>query len=172
MIRRVLGACAPLAFVLAAHAAHAQGASIAVGASMPSGDLSTTTSAGYNIELQILTERMVGPLKLRIDIGYDHLSGKDGAQPFQLSSQAVSLAGEFNSTFYWIIGPGYYQTQQKSEIAGHTVNSQRSMLGAQAAVGMNFRITRFDAFLEAGAVKLFNGSLNQMYVPLRFGFRL
>ena len=172
MIRRGHAAPALFALILAASSAHAQGASFAAGVATAAGDLANTAGAGYDLDLQVRTDRMLGPLGLRIDATYSHLSGKGGASSIQFSSQTVGLVSDFGGMFFWTAGPGYYQSNSKSQLFGHTIVDQRSYLGAQFAVGMNVKLFRWDTFVELGAVKLFGGAANNLYLPLRFGFRL
>ena len=49
---------------------------------------------------------------------------------------------------------------------------QRSYLGAQAAVGMNIPVFRWQGFLEVSGVKAFTPGASLIYLPLRFGIRL
>jgi hypothetical protein len=177
MTRR--GACAFAALVLlvllvpaAAARAQEQGASIAVGAAAPTGDFTSSASTGYDIMFQVHTEPIIGPLALRIDIGLDHFAGKGGSPYAQFSGQAVNLTGDFGSRFYWAAGPGYYQSQIKTQIEGHNVTEEAYYFGTQAAVGVNFPVFRLRTFLEAGAVKLYHGGEGTTWVPIRFGVRL
>ena len=58
--------------------------------------------------------------------------------------------------FYWVVGPGYYQSTVKTQISGHNVSEQRSYFGAQAALGVNIPVFRWEGFLEVSAAKLFS----------------
>jgi hypothetical protein len=79
---------------------------------------------------------------------------------------------DLGSMFYWAAGPGYYQSSVKTQISGHNVTEQRSYFGAQAALGVNIPVFRWEGFLEVSAAKLFAPGPTIMYVPLRFGMRL
>ena len=172
MIRRCTLALATFALLLFAGTARAQRASLAVGAAVPVSDYSTAAGTGIDLDLQVRTEPMIGPLALRIDIGYDRFSGKGGVDNTTLSAQTVSVLGDFGSMFYWMAGPGYYQSTAKTQISGHNVSDQRQYLGAQAALGVNIPVFRWEGFLEVGGVKLFTPGPGKTYVPLRFGIRL
>ena len=179
MTRRTLLAPAAITTIalllicLSAERAHAQqGASLAVGAAMPTGDLASTASTGFDIQLQVRTEPLVGPLGLRIDIGYDRLSGKNGTASTTISAQSVGIIDNFGPMFYWVVGPGYYQSQQTAQILGHNVTDQRQYLGGLAALGMNVPVFRWEGFFEVAGVKLFTPGPTRMYVPLRFGMHL
>src|ERR1019366_9845110 len=77
MTRRGTLALAATALFAFAGAARAQHASLAVGAAAPIGDFSSSAGAGLDVDLQARTEPMIGPLSLRIDIGYEFFRGKD-----------------------------------------------------------------------------------------------
>jgi hypothetical protein len=172
MTRRVTLAIATFALLLISNSASAQRASLAVGAAIPIADLANTAGTGLDIDFQVRTQPMIGDLAFRLDIGFDRLASKGGIDGTTISAQTVSLLGDLGSSFYWIAGPGYYQSNEKSQISGHNVTIQRSYLGAQAALGVNIPVFRWEGFLEAGAVRLFTAGQIKMYVPLRFGIRL
>ena len=130
MTRRGTLARATFALLLFAGTARAQRASLAVGAAVPVGDYSTTAGTGIDLDFQVRTEPMIGPLALRIDIGYDRFSGKGGIANTTLSAETVSVMGDFGSMFYLAAGPGYYQSTAQTQISGHNVNDQRQYLGA------------------------------------------
>ncbi len=161
-----------LLFLSAATVQAQQGASLAVGAAMPTGDLASTAGTGFDIQLQVRTEPLFGPLGLRIDIGYDRLSGKDGTATTTISAQSVGLVGNISPMFYWVVGPGFFQSQQTVQILGHNGTAQQQYLGAQAALGMNVPVFRWEGFFEIAGVKLFAPGPTRMYVPLRFGMHL
>ena len=161
-----------LALLLSAERAHAQRAGVAVGAAVPSGDFSNTSGTGIDAQLQLRTEPMIGPLALRLEISYDHFAGKGGSASTTFSGQAISILGDFGTRFYWAAGPGYYQSNHTTQINGHNVVDQRSYLGAQAAVGMNIPVFRWEGFLELAGVRAFTPGRTLIYLPLRFGIRL
>jgi hypothetical protein len=163
-----------VAAALCAHAgaAGAQGASLAAGVAMPVGDLSNSAGNGLDVQLQARTEPLLGPLPLRIDIGYEFLSGKGAISSTTISGQSISLLVDLGSMFYVAAGPGYYQSTVKTQISGHNVTEQRTYFGAQAAVGVNIPVFRWEGFLEVSTAKLFTPGPTIMYVPLRFGMRL
>lgn len=172
MTRRRALVLPALAFLLSAEIVHAQGASVAVGAATPVADFANGASVGLDAQLQVRTEPMIGPLALRIEISYDHFSGKGGAAGTTFSGQAVSLIGDFNATFYWSAGPGYYQSNHPTTINGHTAVEQLNYLGVQAAIGANFPVYRWKGFLEVEGVRPFRGGTTIIFVPVRFGIRL
>jgi hypothetical protein len=172
MTRRGILVLSTAALSLLGETAHAQRASLAIGAATPVGDLATTAATGFDIQLQVKTEPMIGPLPLRIDIGYDWLAGKGSASRTTVSAQAVDVTGDFGRLFYWAAGPGYYQSTQTINVAGHNADSQRSYLGVQAAVGVNIPVFRWEGFLEVSGVRFFSPHPTPSYVPIRFGMRL
>jgi hypothetical protein len=172
MIRRCAVLLAATALCAQADTALAQRASLAAGVAMPVGDLSSSAGNGLDIQLQARTEPLLGPLPVRIDIGYEFLSGKGAISSTTISGQSVSLMGDVGSMFYWSAGPGYYQSSVKTQISGHNVSEQRNYFGAQAAVGVNIPVLRWEGFLEVSTAKLFTPGPTIMYVPLRFGMRL
>jgi hypothetical protein len=160
MIRRATFVIAAFALLLPSCAARAQRASIAAGAAVPIGDFANAASTGYDIQLQARTEPMIGPLSLRIDVGYDGFSGKGAISKLTVSAQSISVVGDINKMFYWVAGPGLY------EMPG------RQYFGAQVALGMNIPIFRWEGFLEVSGVRFFSPRPITSYVPLRFGIRL
>ena len=172
MTRRGTITFAAAALFALAGTARAQRASIAVGAATPVGDLATTAGTGFDVQLQVRTEPMIGPLSLRIDVGYDWLAGKGTARSTVISAQSASLLGDFGSRFYWIVGPGYYQSTQTINVSGHNAADQRTYFGAQAALGMDVPVFRWTGFFEVAGVHLFSPHPTPMYVPVRFGIRL
>ena len=172
MTAREMIARTTIALFLFTGAASAQRASLAVGAATPVGNLSNTAGSGLDVDFQVRTEPMLGPLSLRLDLGYDLLPGKGAFASTALSAQSVSLVGDLGSAFYWIAGPGYYQATVKTQLSGHNVTEQRNYLGAQAALGVNVPLFRWEGFLELSGVKLFAPGPAIAYVPVRFGIRL
>jgi hypothetical protein len=163
------------ALMLFAGGARAQGtpgASLAVGAAIPTGDFANTASSGLDIALQIRTDRVLGPLALRIDLGYDHFAGKAGVSGSTITTQAINFIGDLGPMFYIAAGPGFYQSQVKTMILTHDVTESRQVFGGQAAIGMNFPVYRWRGFVEVAGVKLFSSNPGAEYVPVRFGVRL
>jgi len=165
-------ALATIALLIATRTAGAQQASVAVGAVVPVGGLSASAANGVDVDLQVRTEPMIGPLSLRIDIGYDFLGSKGPAYGTTITAQSIGVTGNLGSMFYWSASPGYYQTSEKTDLFGHRINALRTYFGAAASLGVNFRVIRWDGFLEASAVRLFSPGPALAYVPLRFGIRL
>jgi hypothetical protein len=163
---------ATIALFALAGTARAQRASLAVGAVAPIGDFSSSAGAGLDLDLQARTEPMIGPLSLRIDIGYEFFRGKDVNVSTTVSAQSLGVVGDIGSKFYWVTGPGYFESTVKTQISGHPINEQRTYFGAQAAVGMNLPVFRWEGFLEVSGVKLFSSGPGIVYVPVRFGIRL
>ena len=172
MTRRGMLTLASAALLALSGTARAQGASIAVGVIGPLGDLANTAGPGPEIQLQVRTEPMIGALPLRIDIGYAWLSAKNGSRSTAVSAQAISVMGDIGAQFYWIAGPGFYQTDATVNISGHNASDQRQYFGAQAAFGMDIPVFRWRGFVEIAAVRFFSPRPTPMYIPLRFGIRL
>ncbi len=172
MTRRGIFALASSALIMLAGTAHAQRASLALGVATPVSDFANSAGSGIDIAFQVRTDPMIGPVRLRIEIGYDHFAGKGGLDNTSLSTQAISFTGDFGSIFYWAAGPGYYQTTSKGTIQGHAVTDQIQYFGTQGALGMNIPVFRWEGFLEVSAVKLYQAGPGIIYVPVRFGMRL
>jgi hypothetical protein len=172
MTRRIRIAIATFALMLSAGSARAQRASVAAGAAVPTGDFANTSGTGLDLEFQARTEPLLGPVGLRIDIAYDHFAGKAGVSGSTISTESVSFIGNLTPMFYIAAGPGYYQSQVKTMILTHNVTESRQYLGAQAAIGMNIPVFRWEGFIEVSAAKLFSPDASIVYVPLRFGVRL
>ena len=172
MTRRGMLTLASAALIALSGTARAQRASLAIGAANPVGDLANTAGTGPEIQLQVRTQPMIGALPLRIDIGYAWLGAKGGSRSTSISAQSVSLMGDIGTRFYWIAGPGFYQSDATVNIAGHNASDQRDYFGAQAALGMDIPVFRWTGFLEIAAVRFFSPRPTPMYVPLRFGVRL
>lgn len=172
MTRRTIAVLAAAAFAALAAPAGAQVSSLAVGVANPVGDLSNTAKSGFDVHFQVRTPPMIGPLSLQIALGYDWLGGVGTSKSTTIAAESVSLEGDFLPWFYWVAGPGYYQSTQTINIAGHNALNQQSYLGAQATVGAEFPLIRWRGFVEAGVVRLFSPRPTPMYVPVRFGVRL
>ncbi len=172
MTRRGTLTLASAALFALAGTARAQHASVAVGAVTPVGDLANTAGTGPEIQLQVRTEPMIGALPLRLDFGYAWLSGKGGSRSTAITAESVSLMGDIGTRFYWIAGPGFYQSDATINIAGHNASDQRDYFAAQAAFGMDIPVFRWTGFVEIAAVRYFTPGPTQMYVPLRFGIHL
>jgi hypothetical protein len=172
MTRRTTIVLAALAVLLSAERAHAQRASLAVGAAVPAGDFTNTAGTGIDAQFQARTEPLIGPLALRIEISYDRFPGKGASGSTTFSGQAISVLGDFGTMFYWAAGAGYYQSNHQTTILGHNVVDQRSYLGAQAAVGMDIPVFRWQGFLEVAGVRAFTPGESLIYLPVRFGIRL
>ena len=117
---------------------------------------------------------MIGPLPLRIEIAYEPLRRQGRDRQHDALGPVRQPAGgrRLRCSIGWS-GPGYYQSTVKTQIAGHNVNGRaRRILGAQAALGVNIPVFRWQGYLEVGGVKLFAPGPTIMYVPLRFGMRL
>ena len=172
MTRRGTLAMSTFALFLTAASAGAQRASVAVGAVVPVGDYATTAGLGIDLDLQARTEPMIGPIALRLDITYDRFASNGGVSGTTFSSQSISFLGDIGTSFYWVAGPGYYQSSSVVSIAGHNLPDERKYLGAQVGLGMNIPVFRWEGFLEVAGVKLFTPGPSKIYVPLRFGIRL
>lgn len=172
MSRRATFTLAAIALLASAGTARAQRASLAVGVAAPVGSFANTASNGLDVALQVRTEPMIGPLALRIELGYDFFQGKDETARTTIAAQGISVLGDIGSMFYWAAGPGYYESTVKTQILGHEVSEYNSFFGAQAALGMNFPVFGLDGFVEVGAMKLFSPNPAISYVPFRFGMRL
>lgn len=172
MPRRGTFALATFALVAFAGTAGAQRASLAVGVANPVGDFASTAGSGLDIAFQVRTEPMIGPLALRLELGYDFFSGRNGNPGSVFSGQGISVLGDVGSIFYWAVGPGHYDSTIKTEILGHGVTEQGNYFGVQAAVGVNIPVFSWDGFIEVGGTKLFSPNPTISYVPVRFGMRL
>ena len=167
-LRRHAGLLA-LAILVAAPCAGAQGLSLSVGAAAPGADLSKTGGAGIDAQFGLLTDPRIGPFALRIDIGYDHLSGKNGITATDLSSQTIGLQLPIGTDNYVSAAPGLYQSGVKTQIAGHNVIEQSSYFSAQLLVGRSFDLWRWRGRVEFGAVRLFSPGRTLLLFPLRMG---
>jgi hypothetical protein len=165
-------ALATIALVVRTPSLRAQGASLAAGVATAAGDFTSTAGTGIDIQLQVRTDPVIGPLPLRIDIGYDRLPGKGAISNYVITAQSVSILGDIGKRFYWAAGPGYYQLNSRITLAGRTGSSERDSFGVQAAFGVNVPVFRWDGFLEISGVRLFSQGPAVAYVPLRFGIRL
>jgi hypothetical protein len=152
--------------------AGAQRASIALGAAVPVSDYANIAGLGIDLDLQARTEPMIGPIALRLDITYDRFASNGGVSGTTFSTQSISFLGDIGTRFYWVAGPGYYQSSSVMSIAGHNLPDERKYMGAQLGFGMNIPVIRWEGFLEVAGVKLFAPGPSKMYVPLRFGIRL
>lgn len=172
MTRRTIAVLAAATFAALAAPAGAQVSSLAIGAANPVGDLSNTAKSGFDVQFQVRTPPMIGPLSLQIALGYDWLGGVGTSKSTTIAVESVNFEGDFLPWCYWVAGPGYFQSTQTINIAGHNALNQQSYLGAQALVGAEFPVMRWHGFVEGGIVRLFSPRPTPMYVPIRFGMRL
>ncbi len=172
MTRRATLTLSAIALLSVAGTARAQRASLAIGALSPVGDLASTAGPGWDVQFQVRTQPIVGPLPLRIDLGYDFMAGKNGSHSTTISAESIGVMNDFGQLFYWVAGPGHYSATNTIVIDGHNAAGQQDYLGVELAVGMNIPVFRWDGFLEVATVRLFSPRPTPMYVPLRFGIRL
>lgn len=143
---------------------------IAVGAALPTSDLSDIASTGYNVTGTIGITPQLIPLGIRIDGAYNRFSLKNGVDGevhftsvtgnlvYKIPSEAVSP--------YLIGGAGWYNAG--GSITGFGGGSSNHF-GWNLGGGISMPLSGFDTFLEAryNQVQVDNGSLK--FIPITFG---
>lgn len=143
---------------------------IAVGAALPTSDLSDIASTGYNVTGTIGITPQLIPLGIRIDGAYNRFSLKNGVDGevhftsvtgnlvYKIPSEAVSP--------YLIGGAGWYNAG--GSITGFGGGSSNHF-GWNLGGGISMPLSGFDTFLEAryNQVQVDGGSFK--YIPITFG---
>ena len=150
------------------------------GLSVPMGDLADAVDLGYNVTGHIYYTRSTTKLGFRGDVGYDSWEGKgsSAALDANLSSLAFVANGTYNfgeSTAsmrpYLLVGAGMYRTKSSSEVAGVESSTTSSDAGIQGGLGLSFKLSGFDTFLEARYVNIFSEGNSTSFAPIVFGLR-
>lgn len=175
MKRSILGAAA-VALVMSASTVQAQkpiSFGVALGASMPSGDLGDGYDMGYHALGTLAWSMPAWPVGLRFDAQYNKLGGKSVSG---FSVPDISILGiTANATWgmpmaaspispYLIGGLGMYRTAADCSGCGNN-----SDMGFNVGVGTKFALSGFGTFAEIRyhSIQADGGSAN--FIPISFG---
>jgi len=169
-----------LALPLTVRAQRSVSVGVSGGVSVPMGDLADAVDLGYNVTGHLYYMRSTMKLGFRGDVGYDSWEGKGSSSALDanLSSLAFVANGIFNfgeSTAamrpYLLAGAGMYRTKSSSEVAGMESSSTSSDAGIQGGLGLTFKLSGFNTFLEARYVNIFSEGNSTSFAPIVFGIR-
>lgn len=161
-------ALAVAAILFAAPSLHAQmSLNVALGASVPMGDVADQLEMGYNATVGLGIKPPLAPLGVRVEGMFNSFSYKS---PIDASQRvmAVTANGTFTvmPTIYLIGGVGMYNS--KASVSGSPSSTD---LGFNVGAGVNIPLTGFGTYLEARFhhVPVENG--NFQFVPITFGIK-
>ena len=175
MKRSILGAAA-LALVLSASSVQAQkpiSFGVALGASMPTGDLGDGTEMGYHALGTLAWSAPTWPVGIRFDAQYNKLSGKDvgGISGVDLGILGITANATWGMPMaaspvspYLIGGIGMYRSSFDCDGC-----SSQSDMGFNVGVGTKFALSGFGTFAEIRyhSIQADGGSAN--FIPISFG---
>ena len=201
-MKRSTLAVAAAALVVGASGAQAQSASpahfgISAGATIPTGDLSDSHNAGFNIQGLVEFRGMASPLAFRGEVGYHALDGKS-VTVFDptfgtLSAKADNLGmvmGTANGVFsfptaatatvrpYVIGGAGIYNFKVggsfSSDLGSASGSERQTKFGINGGIGTTFQLSGFNTFAEARYHYVFakdsdTEQTNLQLIPISFG---
>ena len=143
---------------------------IAGGAALPTSDLSTGASTGFNVTGTIGINPRLIPLGIRVDGAYNRFSLKNGVSgDVHFSSVTGNLVYKFPSATvspYAIGGAGWYN-------AGGTVtglgSGSSNHFGWNLGGGISMPLSGFDTFIEARYNQVQGNGGSLKYIPVTFG---
>ena len=140
---------------------------VALGAAIPSSDLSDISNTGYNGTITVGFNPAMVPFGIRVDGAYNQFSVKDilGSGNIHFTSVTGNLVYKIPGATvspYGIGGAGWYQV-------GGTGISSESHFGWNIGGGISMPLSGFDVFIEGryNQVQGNNGSLK--FIPVTFG---
>jgi hypothetical protein len=141
----------------------------ALGAALPTSDLSNSTNTGFNVTGTIGFQPSMIPLGVRVDGAYNQFGAKGGGGNAHFTSVTGNLVYKMPSTGvspYIIGGAGWYNTAVT--VTGFGTLSENDF-GWNVGGGISMPLSGFDTFLEAryNQVQVTNGSLK--FIPITFG---
>ncbi|GAC1690853.1 MAG: hypothetical protein NVS9B3_09430 [Gemmatimonadaceae bacterium] len=158
---------------------------MALGASVPTGDLSTYSGTGFRMQGQMNYAMPDAPVSLRAELGYDQFADKTIPGGPTTSQNAFSGVGSAVLPFgesdqlkpYAIAGLGLYHQNGSVKSTGNpTFSDSQNNLGFNIGVGSGFTLGSMNAFVEArlhmvlsGAVDVNGAKTSANYMPITFG---
>jgi len=201
-MKRSTLAAAAAALVLGASSAQAQAASpthfgISAGATIPTGDLSDSHNAGFNVQALLEFRGIASPLAFRAEVGYHGLGGKSvtvfdpdfGTVSADVDDLAM-IMGTANGVYsfpvattatvrpYVIGGAGIYNYKAggsfSSSFGSFSGSERQTKFGLNGGIGTTFQLSGFNTFAEARYHYVFakdddTGEGNLQMIPLSFG---
>lgn len=186
MARRLLALAALAAGLAVPVASHAQSPfklGLAIGPSLPTGDLEDSQDWGYHFAASLSGRPMLSPIGLRAEVMYHSFTGKEAGTivgTFDYDDASV-IAGILNVEAgmggiglrpYFVGGVGYYGFESGGEDADRENN-----FGVNGGLGVSFGLAGFSAFAEARYHKIFvdddadGNSPNIAFIPITVGVR-
>jgi len=169
-----------LAFPFTVQAQRSLSVGVSGGVSVPMGDLADAVDMGYNVTGHIYYTRSTTKLGFRGDVGYDSWEGKGGSAAYDANRSSLSFVANGTFSFgestaamrpYVLVGAGMYNTKLSSEAAGVESSSKSTDAGIQGGLGLTFKLSGFNTFLEARYVNVFSEGSSTSFAPIVFGIR-
>jgi hypothetical protein len=179
---KIVGLGVLLAMPVAVQAQTTRSVSVGVsgGLSLPMGDLGDAVESGYNVTGHLYYVPTTMKLGFRGDVGYDKWEGKGASATVDAKLGILSFTGNGLYTFgestsamrpYLLFGGGIYRSKETSEVAGVEGSTTGSDGGIQGGLGLSFKLSGFNTFLEARYVNVFSEGNSTNYLPITFGVR-
>lgn len=150
------------------------------GLSLPMGDLADAVDMGYNVTGHIYYSRSTTKLGFRGDVGYDSWEAKGSSSAYDANLNSLAFVANGTYDFgestaamrpYILAGVGMYRTKSSSNVAGIESSTTSSDAGIQGGVGLTFKLSGFNTFLEARYVNIFSEGNSTSFAPIVFGIR-
>jgi len=146
---------------------------VALGAAIPTSDLSDVSSTGFNGTVTVGLQPALIPLGVRIDAAYNQFAIKDqfGSGNIHFTSVTGNLVYKIPGATvspYAIGGAGWYNAAVN--ITGFGSGSDNKF-GWNIGGGISMPLSGFDTFIEAryNQVQMGNGDPNLKFIPITFG---
>ncbi len=146
---------------------------VALGAALPTSDLSDVASTGYNGTVTVALHPAMIPLGIRLDAAYNQFAIKDafGGGNIHFTSVTGNLVYQIPAAAvspYAIGGAGWYQAAVNLPGFG---SGSENHFGWNVGGGIKLPLSGFDTFIEAryNAVQMSNGNPTLKFIPITFG---
>jgi len=143
---------------------------ISAGAAIPTGDLGTDYSTGWNVTASLGFNSYASPVGFRIDGMYNQFSAKDGIdlRDIKVSSANANVVYALPGTGirpYLIGGAGVYGLKYDDPS-----RDTQTKLGLNGGIGASFPLSGFNTFVEARFHHIFtDDNYSTQFIPVTFG---
>jgi hypothetical protein len=142
---------------------------VALGAAVPTSDLSNSFSTGFNATATLGLNPATVPIGIRIDGAYNQFGAKSGGSNIHFTSvtgNAVYKVPMATASPYLIGGAGWYNAA--ITIPGFGTGSNNHF-GWNAGGGLSLPLSGFEAFVEARYNRVTGNGGSLSFVPITFG---
>jgi Outer membrane protein beta-barrel domain len=142
---------------------------VALGAAIPTSDLSNSFSTGFNATATLGLNPAMIPLGIRIDGAYNQFGAKGGGANIHFTSVTGNLVYKVpmaTASPYAIGGAGWYNAA--INITGLGSGSDNHF-GWNLCGGLSMPLSGFDAFVEARYNRVIGNGGSLSFVPITFG---